>query len=180
MQAVRFTDHQPLITLPMEATYYNRLRDSQGNTKIHDVFVPPWASQFMMIVQMEAAWDGQARDVLLSALSGPNIHVKVVVAVDEDVDIYNAQDVLWAIATRFNPERDTIVIPHERLHPLDISIPDSGGYEKRMRIGGKIGIDATKPPMGRSEARAEFRRVDPMGANDPNIKKLLERLRQPR
>ena len=54
MQATWFTDHQPLITLPMEATYYNRLRETHGNTNVIDVFVPPWASQFMMIVQVEA------------------------------------------------------------------------------------------------------------------------------
>ena len=96
IQAVQFTDHQPLETLPMEATYYNRLRETHGDTNIIDVYVPPWASQFTMIVQLEAKWDGQARDVLLSALSGPYLHVKVAIAVDEDVDIYNAQDVLWA------------------------------------------------------------------------------------
>jgi len=180
MQAVQFTDHQPLITLPMEATYYNRLRETHGDTNIIDVFVPPWASQFTMIVQMEAKWDGQARDVLLSALSGPNIHVKVAIAVDEDVDIYNAEEVLWAISTRFNPEVDAIVIPHERLHPLDISIPDAGGYEKRMRIGGKMAIDATKPALGRKEARAEFTRIDPMGKHDPAIQRIRELVRQPR
>ena len=90
MQATWFTDHQPLITLPMEATYYNRLRNTQGNTNVLDVFVPPWASQFLMIVQVEAKWDGQINDMLMSALSGPNLHVKTVIAVDEDVDIYNA------------------------------------------------------------------------------------------
>ena len=41
IQSTRFTDHQPLITLPMEATYYNRLKDTHGNSKIIDVFVPP-------------------------------------------------------------------------------------------------------------------------------------------
>ena len=80
MQATWFTDHQPLITLPMEATYYNRLRDTQGNTNVLDVFVPPWASQFLMIVQVEAKWDGQVNDMLMAALSGPNLHVKTVIA----------------------------------------------------------------------------------------------------
>ena len=77
----------------MEATYYNRLKETYGNTNVIDVFVPPWASQFMMIVQVEAKWDGQVPDMLMSALSGPNLHVKTVIAVDEDVDIYNAEDV---------------------------------------------------------------------------------------
>jgi UbiD family decarboxylase len=180
MQATWFTDHQPLITLPMEATYYNRLRDTHGNTNIKDVFVPPWASQFLMIVQMEARWDGQARDVLMSALTGPNLHVKIAVAVDEDVDIYNAEDVLWAITCRNDPARDVHLYPGSRLHPLDISIPEVGDEYTVMRIGGKMAIDATKPATWRKDERQKFSRVDPMGKGDPAIRKILEQVRQPR
>ncbi len=180
MQATWFTDHQPLITLPMEATYYNRLRETHGNSNILDVFVPPWASQFLMIVQMEARWDGQVRDVLMSALSGPNLHVKIVVAVDDDVDIYNAEDVLWAITCRVDPEKEVHVVPGSRLHPLDISIPQVGDEFTVMRIGGKMAIDATKPPTWRKEERARFARVDPMGKRDAAIQRLVEQVRQPR
>lgn len=180
MQATWFTDHQPLITLPMEATYYNRLRDTHGNTNIKDIFVPPWASQFMMIVQMEAKWDGQARDVLMSALTGPNLHVKVAIAVDEDVDIYNAEDVLWAIACRTNPADMVHIMPGSRLHPLDVSIPEVGDEYTVMRIGGKMAIDATKPPTWRAAERAKMSRVDPMGKGDPDIARILEQVRMPR
>lgn len=180
MQATWFTDHQPLITLPMEATYYNRLRDTHGNSNIIDVFVPPWASQFLMIVQMEAKWDGQARDVLMSALTGPNLHVKIAVAVDEDVDIYNAEDVLWAITTRTDPADQVHIMPGSRLHPLDISIPEVGDDYTVMRIGGKMAIDATKPATWRKDERQKFSRVDPMGKGDPAIRKILEQVRQER
>jgi UbiD family decarboxylase len=180
MQATWFTDHQPLITLPMEATYYNRLKETHGNSKILDVFVPPWASQFIMVVQMEARWDGQVRDVLMSALSGPNLHVKVAIAVDEDVDIYNAEDVLWAIACRCNPQADMHIVPDSRLHPLDISIPRVGDEYTVMRIGGKVAIDATKPPTWRAKERARFARVEPTGKGDPAIARILEQVRKPR
>ena len=180
MQATWFTDHQPLITLPMEATYYNRLRDTHGNTNIKDIFVPPWASQFLMIVQMEAKWDGQARDVLMSALTGPNLHVKVAIAVDDDVDIYNAEDVLWAIACRTNPAEMVHIMTGSRLHPLDVSIPEVGDEYTVMRIGGKMAIDATKPPTWRAEERAKMTRVDPMGKGDPEIARILEQVRMPR
>ena len=179
MQATWFTDHQPLITLPMEATYYNRLRDTQGNTNVLDVFVPPWASQFLMIVQVEAKWDGQVNDMLMAALSGPNLHVKTVIAVDEDVDIYNAEDVLWAMTTRVDPAQHVKIQPGSRLHPLDAVIPEVGDEYTVMRIGGKMGIDATKPPTWRAEARKKFQRVDPMGKGDEAIAKLLEMVRQP-
>ena len=180
MQATWFTDHQPLITLPMEATYYNRLRDTHGNTRIKDVFVPPWASQFVMIVQMEAKWDGQARDVLMSALTGPNLHVKVAIAVDDDVDIYNAEDVLWAVSCRTNPADQVHIMPGSRLHPLDISIPEIGDEYTVMRIGGKMAIDATKPPTWRKAERDRFKRVDPSGKGDPALAPLLEQVRIPR
>lgn len=180
MQATWFTDHQPLITLPMEATYYNRLRETHGNTKVIDVFVPPWASQFLMIVQVEAKWDGQVNDMLMSALSGPNLHVKTVIAVDEDVDIYNAQDVLWAVTTRCDPAQHVKIHEGSRLHPLDAVIPEVGDDYTVMRIGGKMGIDATKPPTWRKEAREKFRRVDPMGKGDDAIEDLLKLVREPR
>ena len=180
MQATWFTDHQPLITLPMEATYFNRLRDTHGNTRIKDVFVPPWASQFVMIVQMEAKWDGQARDVLMSALTGPNLHVKVAIAVDDDVDIYNAEDVLWAVSCRTNPADQVHIMPGSRLHPLDISIPEIGDEYTVMRIGGKMAIDATKPPTWRKAERDRFKRVDPSGKGDPALAPLLEQVRIPR
>jgi len=180
MQATWFTDHQPLITLPMEATYYNRLKETHGNTNILDVFVPPWASQFMMIIQMEAKWDGQVRDTLLSALTGPNLHVKIAIAVDEDVDIYNAEEVLWAIACRCDPATMTHMFPGSRLHPLDISIPQVKDDYTVMRIGGKLAIDATKPATWRGAERDKFSRVKPMGKDDETLNDLLSQVRQKR
>lgn len=178
MQSTLFTDHQSLVTLPMEATLYHRLRDIHGHTEIHDVFVPPWASMFVTIVQLTARWDGQARDVLLAALAGVNLHPKIAIAVDEDVDIYNAEEILWALSTRVNPERDVIVIPHERIHPLDISVPTVREEYTVMRVGGKMAIDATKPPLWRAEEREMFRRVVPSGTGDASLEPILNLLRR--
>ena len=164
----------------MEATYYNRLKETHGNTNVIDVFVPPWASQFMMIVQVEAKWDGQVPDMLMSALSGPNLHVKTVIAVDEDVDIYNAEDVLWAVSCRCDPAQDVFIHPNSRLHPLDVSIPQVGDEYTVMRIGGKMGIDATRPPTWRARERENLSRVDPMGKGDDTVERLLKLVRQQR
>ena len=123
MQATVFTDHQPLVSVPMEASLYRRLSEVHGRTEVHDVYIPPWVTMFTVFVQMTPRWDGQARDVLLGALSSPYLHPKIVIAVDEDVDIYDPRELFWAISTRVNPERDVIMIPHERIHPLDISAP---------------------------------------------------------
>jgi 2,5-furandicarboxylate decarboxylase 1 len=177
MQATRFTDHQPLVSLPMEASLYRRLREIHGATDVHDVSIPPWVTMFTVFVQMTPRWDGQARDVLLGVLASPYLHPKIAIAVDEDVDIYNPWDVFWALSNRVNPERDVIVIPHERIHPLDISAPNIDRSEVTvMRVGGKMAIDATKPALWRKKERAEFERVKPMGADDPDLEALLARL----
>src|SRR6266702_3961953 len=166
MQATVFTDHQPLVSVPMEASLYRRLREIHGHTEVHDVYIPPWVTMFTVFVQLTPRWDGQARDVLLGVLSSPYLHPKIAIAVDEDVNIYDPRDVFWAISTRVNPERDIIVIPHERIHPLDISAPNLDRSEVTvMRVGGKMAIDATKPPLWRKKERDEFSRVKAKGAD---------------
>jgi 2,5-furandicarboxylate decarboxylase 1 len=177
MQATMFTDHQPLVALPMEATIFNRVQGVHGKTLIHDVHVPPWASLFITVVQLTARWDGQARDVGLAALAGPNLHPKIVILVDEDVDIYSGKDILWAVSTRVDPQKDVIVIPHERIHPLDQSVPALPDEVTMMRIGGKMVIDATKPATWRPERRKEFERVQPMGSGDASLDDILASIR---
>src|ERR1019366_2568899 len=179
VQATLFTDHQILVSLPMEATLFNRLRDVQGFSEIHDVYIPQWVTMFVVFIKMTPQWEGQARDVMLAALSGPNLHPKIVIAVDEDVNIHEPREVFWAISTRVNPEKDVIIIPHERIHPLDISAPKYSEEEVTvMRIGGKMAIDATKPPMWRKKARDAFERVHPSGFGDASLETILKLLRQ--
>jgi 2,5-furandicarboxylate decarboxylase 1 len=180
IQSTHFTDHQVLVSLPMEATLMNRLRDVQGKTDIHEVYIPTWVTMFTVIIQMTARWDGQARDVLLAALSSPNLHPKIVIAVDQDVNIHDPKEIFWAISTRVNPERDVIIIPHERIHPLDISVPrvDNHGEVTVMRVGGKMAIDATKPPLWRMKEREAFERVEHSGAGDHTLDEILALLRQ--
>jgi 3-polyprenyl-4-hydroxybenzoate decarboxylase len=133
---------------------------------------------FTVFIQMTPRWDGQARDVLLAALSSPNLHPKIVIAVDQDVNIHDPKEIFWAISTRVNPERDVIIIPHERIHPLDISAPRVSDEEVTvMRVGGKMAIDATKPPLWRKKAREAFERVQPSGAGDRTLEDILALLR---
>lgn len=178
MQATRFTDHQPLVALPMEAALYRRVSEVQGGMAIHDVHVPAWASLFVAIIQMTPRWDGQAQAAGLAALSSVNLHPKVVIVVDEDVDIYNAEDVIWALSTRMDPQRHVHVIPNERIHPLDQSVPPFGTDVTVMRFGGKVVLDATKPPTSRATARAEFTRVTPQGEGDSTLDAVLAQIRE--
>lgn len=177
MQATVVTDHQPLVALPMEATLYRRCQEVHGGTSpIHDVHVPAYGGLFTSIFKVTPQWDGTARDIGLSALTGPNIHTKIAIVVDDDVDIHNMNDVLWAISTRVDPAKDVIVIPRERIHPLDLT-GSFVGDETVMRVGGKMVIDATKPAAWRKEEREEFRRVQPMGTRDRSLDSVLEKVR---
>ncbi|HET8672882.1 MAG TPA: UbiD family decarboxylase [Thermoleophilaceae bacterium] len=178
MQATLFTDHQPLVALPMEAALFKRVSEVQGGMAIHDVHVPGWASLFVAIIQMTPRWDGQAQAVGLAALSSVNLHPKVVIVVDEDVDIYNAEDVIWALSTRMDPQRHVHVIPNERIHPLDQSVPPFGTDVTVMRFGGKVVLDATKPPTSRATARREFTRVTPQGRGDTTLDAVLAQIRE--
>jgi len=122
-----------------------------------------WGSTFNVVVQMTPRFYGEAKQVLLAAVSSLYSHQKVAVAVDEDVDIYDPQDVAWAIATRVNPEVDVAVIPGVRGHTLDNSLPEvtKPGLTAWHRLGSRMIIDATKPPTSDPLARIPFERVRP-------------------
>ena len=165
IQATRFTDHQVLGALPVEAGMYNRIRETAGGIDVHDVACPAWCSRYAVIVQLTARFDGEARAALLAALSSPYLYPKMAIAVDDDVDIHDARDVMWAVATRVNPETDVHVIPGMRAHGLDLASPEllPPGSPAWQRVGGKMLIDATKPATWRMKDRALFGRARPKG-----------------
>ena len=70
-------------------------------------------------------------------LFGLDSYVKLAVAVDDDVDIFNEEDVLWAIATRFQADTDMFVVPKVFCNRLDPSAVDG--------MSAKLGLDATAP-----------------------------------
>jgi UbiD family decarboxylase len=74
---------------------------------------------------------------------------KVIIVVDEDVDIYSHKDVWWAIATRFQPDRDVVIgrdMPGLGIDPSTIQTESiSSGAKVLVTTTSKIGLDATKP-----------------------------------
>ena len=104
------------------------------------------------VVQLQKNVEGIQRNAILATFAAfPSL--KQVTVVDEDVNIHDPQDVEWALATRFRPDRDIILIPEARGHELN-PITDGG-------IGCKVGFDATTPtPRPRQFERLAFKTVD--------------------
>ena len=104
------------------------------------------------VVKMQKSAEGMQRNAILATF-GAFPSLKQVTVVDEDVDIHDPQDVEWAMATRFRPDRDIILIPEARGHELN-PITDAG-------IGCKVGFDATTPtPRPWRFQRLAFKPVD--------------------
>lgn len=147
--------------IPMSAAIYRRLKDVGGGPNIHNVMALPGI--FGVVVQMTARAYGEAKNILMAALSSEYQHPKVAIAVDADVDIFNPLEVLWAISTRVNPSDDVVIVPGTHNHAMDASLPEQGapGTVLWQRFGSKMLIDATIPPPADAEARAMFERIRP-------------------
>ncbi len=147
--------------IPMSATIYRRLKDIGGGPLLHNVIALPGI--FALAIQMTPRYYGEAKNLLMAALSSEYQHIKTAIAVDEDVDIFNHSELLWALATRVNPQQDVVIIPGTHNHAMDASLPELGapGTPLWQRFGSKMLIDATIPPPADAEARAMFERIRP-------------------
>ena len=151
--------------VPMSAALYRDLRNVNGHVDLKDVY-GHWGTIFGVVVQMTPRFYGEAKSVLLAALSSTYLHQKFAIAVDEDVDIYDPTDVAWAITTRVDPVQDIIVIPGLRGHALDESVTEKLRPPRvtlRQELTSKVLIDATKPPTTDPERRAVYERLQPIG-----------------
>jgi 2,5-furandicarboxylate decarboxylase 1 len=147
--------------IPMSAAIFRRLKNVGGGPDIHNVMALPGI--FGLVVQMTPRAYGEAKNVLLAALSSEYQHPKIVIAVDADVDIFNPSELFWALSTRVNPQEDVVIIPGTHNHAMDASLPELGapGTALWQRLGSKMLIDATIPPPADATARAMFERIRP-------------------
>jgi 2,5-furandicarboxylate decarboxylase 1 len=134
------TDHQPLPRLCHEAMLYNRL--TEMGLKVKDVRFPTWGAAVSCILQFEYPREGFVNDALMLAMGSPWLNTKMVVAVSPDTDLDKPSEVYHAIATRCDPARDIIIVPHTRGSPYDPAAAPLPS-DPFWRTVGKIGIDAT-------------------------------------
>ena len=112
--------------------------------EITDFYLPPEACSYRMaVVQMRKAYPGHAKRVMFGVWSFLRqfMYTKFIVVVDEDVNIRDWKEVIWAITTRVDPTRDTTLVDNTPIDYLDFASPVSG-------LGSKMGIDATSKWSG--------------------------------
>ncbi len=128
-------EHLMLGAIPREATMLAHLRRSFPNvTDVH--LSRGGVCRYHLHVQMRKRFEGEAKNVILSAF-GAHYDIKQVVVVDPDVDIHDAAEMEWAVATRAQADRDLVIVSNAQGSRLDPS-SDNG-------VSAKLGIDATIP-----------------------------------
>ena len=129
-------EHNTLLAIPREADMFQAL--SRSVPGVRAVHVPlSGCGFFHAYISIKKTAEGQGKQAILTAL-GIDHGLKLVVVVDEDVDIYDEPSVLWALSTRFQADKDMVLIPRAMGVILDPSSSEDG-------LGARLGLDATKP-----------------------------------
>jgi len=107
--------------------------------EIADFYLPPEGCSYRMaVVRMKKQYPGHAKRVMFGVWSYLRqfMYTKIIIVVDDDVDARDWKEVIWAITTRVDPARDTLIAENTPIDYLDFASPVAG-------LGSKMGIDAT-------------------------------------
>ena len=115
--------------------------------EIVDFYLPPEGCSYRLaIVSMKKQYPGHAKRIMMGIWSFLKqfMYTKIVIVTDEDINIRSWEDVVWAITTRMDPIRDTVMLDQTPIDYLDFASPKSG-------LGSKMGMDATNKLAGETE-----------------------------
>ncbi|TAK90167.1 MAG: 4-hydroxy-3-polyprenylbenzoate decarboxylase [Burkholderiaceae bacterium] len=115
--------------------------------EIADFYLPPEGCSYRMaVVSLKKQYPGHAKRVMFGVWSFLRqfMYTKFIVVVDDDIDIRDWKEVIWAITTRVDPSRDTLLVDNTPIDYLDFASPVSG-------LGSKMGIDATNKWPGETQ-----------------------------
>jgi 4-hydroxy-3-polyprenylbenzoate decarboxylase len=133
--------------------------------EIADFYLPPEGCSYRLaVVSLKKQYPGHAKRVMFGIWSFLRqfMYTKFIVVVDEDIDIRDWKEVIWAISTRVDPARDTLIAENTPIDYLDFASPVAG-------LGSKMGIDATAKWAGET-ARTWGRPI----AMDPEVEKKVD------
>ncbi len=115
--------------------------------EIVDFYLPAEACSYRLaVVTMKKQYPGHAKRIMMAVWSFLRqfMYTKFVIVCDDDIDARNWQDVIWAITTRMDPQRDTVMVDNTPIDYLDFASPISG-------LGSKMGMDATTKWPGETQ-----------------------------
>ena len=115
--------------------------------EITDFYLPPEGCSYRMaVVSMKKQYPGHAKRVMFGVWSFLRqfMYTKFILVTDEDVNVRDWNDVMWALTTRVDPARDTLLVENTPIDYLDFASPVSG-------LGSKMGIDATNKWPGETQ-----------------------------
>lgn len=146
-------EHKLLMGMPREPTIFRKVNEV---TRCLDVNIDPGGSSWLhAIVQIQKQHEDDGRQAILAAFAGHR-SCKHVFVVDQDIDIYDPLAVEWAMATRFQGDRDLVILERAPGSSLDPSA-DPGTH-----LTTRVGFDLTRPleAKGKSFEKAPFPAVD--------------------
>ena len=149
-------EHQFLMGMPKEPTIFNEVNRV---CNCRDVYITPGGCSWLhAVVQIKKQNPDDGKKAVSAAFKGHK-SLKHCVIVDEDIDIYDSNDVEWAVATRFQADKDIVILPNQRGSSLDPSGDLTEGKKARTC---KMGLDATIPTgkTDKSFVKEQYRKVD--------------------
>jgi 2,5-furandicarboxylate decarboxylase 1 len=154
-------EHLLLGGIPREATLLDHLQRSFPS--VRDVRLTRGGTcRYHLAVKIDKTSPGEPKNIIMGAFGG-HYDIKQVVVVDIDVDIDDPNEIEWAVATRFQADRDLVVVSGAQGSKLDPSSADG--------ISAKMGIDATKPLATEPMA---FKRIHVKGIESVDLSRLLQ------
>ena len=153
-------EHLLLGAIPREATILATLQRSFPG--VQDVHLSlGGVGRYHLYIKLKKTQHGEAKNVLLGAFAA-HYDIKYAVVVDPDVDIHDPREVEWAIATRFQADRDTVIVSDSQCSKLDPSTDDG--------LGAKLGFDATIPL---DAPEMKFKRIRVPGEAEVDLAKVV-------
>jgi 2,5-furandicarboxylate decarboxylase 1 len=149
-------EHKFLMGMPKEPTIYNEVNKV---CQCNDVYITPGGCSWLhAVVQIKKNNPDDGKKAIAAAFEGHK-SLKHCVIVDEDINIYDPHDVEWAIATRFQADRNTVMLSNQPGSSLD---PSGDLSEGKKATTAKAGLDATTPTSatGKGFKKEQYRKID--------------------
>jgi UbiD family decarboxylase len=149
-------EHKFLMGMPMEPAIFRSVNEV---CDCKDVYITPGGCSWLhAVIKIKKQNTDDGKKAIKAAFKGHR-SLKHCVIVDDDIDIYDSNDVEWSLATRFQADKDAVVLPNMRGSSLDPSGDLTEGKKARTC---KVGLDATIPSKttGKGFKKVEYEKVD--------------------